>query len=86
LLAIKDEFQHGVMQSNYINLIIHHHHRSGVLCNFSQLAIAPFFLVCSMNFNLRSLLSTPNALLSLVRNASKKTGGSTRNPSNPHGR
>lgn len=41
-----------------------------------------------MLFNLssRSLLSVSNGIVNAVRNASKKTGGSTKNPVDPHGR
>lgn len=34
----------------------------------------------------RNLLLTTENLITPVRNASKKTSGSTRNPINPHGR
>lgn len=41
-----------------------------------------------MNFNLntKSLLSVSSTLIKSLRNASKKTGGSTKNPADPHGR
>ncbi|KAG5670933.1 hypothetical protein PVAND_001162 [Polypedilum vanderplanki] len=41
-----------------------------------------------MNFlnNFKNLLQSSNVCTNIVRNASKKTSGSTRNPKNPHGR
>ena len=39
-----------------------------------------------LSLNTKSLLSTTSGLLSAIRNASKKTGGSTKNPVNPHGK
>jgi len=36
--------------------------------------------------NLKNLLPSTNVVISSIRNASKKTSGSTKNPKNPHGR
>ncbi|CAG9805058.1 unnamed protein product [Chironomus riparius] len=36
--------------------------------------------------NLKNFLPTSNVVTNCIRNASKKTSGSTKNPKNPHGR
>jgi hypothetical protein len=38
------------------------------------------------NYSPKNFLTASNTLLSAVRNASKKTGGSTKNPIDPHGK
>lgn len=40
----------------------------------------------NLNISSKGFLAASNTVISAVRNASKKTGGSTKNPINPHGR